>query len=1183
MSKGQGPSPVPTPIPTCLTKEVGSKNSEEGLNLTESSPGINSLQPTTTGAVEPSDLPHCLMGLSTAAYLSSVNDATTKQFGVAASKAFINGKPTLVVFDTGASATFITAHTAELFGLVTRGMQPLAIHLANQEVIYATKSCRARLRVLTSGAKPRYHHTQLNAIVLPPPGQPVSAAQPVGVYLGTDWLHHNRAKLDFSSVPFSVSCGQEPASLHSTICHDASACKGASVAALSPLTTTPDPLSLLTSRQCKRLLKDKATRRDAFIVMVCAKQTKPTCESIAAVSRGFDLLPYSVGTGSSIPCAQSVHLSSAEQPDKCLPALPVVGDGPVDTEQFNSLLAQYSDLFAEPKDMPPHRDLNGPIIPLIEGATPQFVRGKRLSPAELSEVNSQVTDLLAKGYIKPSSSPWGAPVLFIPKKDGGMRMAIDYRKLNNLTHPNRWPLPNITDLLEQVREAKVFSLMDLRSGYHQLRLAPEDEPKTAFITPGGLYEFTVLPFGLSNAPSVFTKYMSTVLGKYLGKFVIVYIDDILVYSNSPEEHLHHLKMVLDLLRQHKLFAKPSKCLFNRSELKYLGFVVGHGQLKVDPEKIDVVAKWQIPVYPKELQSFLGLANYFSKFLQGYSSLAAPLTALVTKTAPKSKRQKGIPYTSDTWLPVHTAAFEAIKQALCSAPVLVLPDSNKPYRLIADASDLGTGAVLMQDDHPIAYLSHKFSPTEANYHTGERELLAVIIALKKWRCYLQGCPGGLTLTTDHHPLKYLQTQPHLSPKQARWSQYLACFMPFQWEYIEGRLNVADPLSRHPSLNSLTVQRIPARQPAVQGPVEPTLLQKIKDAYALDDWFADSLNTANLQFEQGLWKGTGSDDSCPFRRKSPSAAQLVVPDVGKLKEELLYEFHDAPSAGHPGPERTLELIARHYWWPGMMLDVHAYVRSCASCQKCKSSNRRRAPLEPLPIPVRKWESVSMDFVTCLPKVGRIDAILVVVDRLTKFVVLIPTTAHVTAKKAAELFVNRVVCRVGLPADVVSDRDPRFTAAFYKSVMLQMGTRQAMSTAYHPQTDGQTERMNRLVEETLRHYVLQNQSNWVSLLPMCEFAINNAYSSAIHTSPFYLNLGQYPRVPATLEHADAPEDARSYVTKVASAIKLAQEAMQKAHDRMRARYTAVPLMYAPSQSVLLSTKYIAGTACLVFQAAP
>ena len=298
---------------------------------------------------------------------------------------------------------------------------------------------------------------------------------------------------------------------------------------------------------------------------------------------------------------------------------------------------------------------------------------------------------------------------------------------------------------------------------------------------------------------------------------------------------------------------------------------------------------------------------------------------------------------------------------------------------------------------------------------------------------------------------------------------------------------------------------------------------------------------------------------------------MPDDLHLKQDLLHEFHDSANAGHPGLERTLHLISRYYWWPGMLMDVHEHIRTCTSCQLNKSSNQRIPPFVPLSIPVHRWDSISMDFVTSLPRCARFDTVLVVVDRLSKFAVFIPTTEHVTATKAAALFVANVAKRFGLPSQIVTDRDPRFTGAFWPAVLTAFGTKHATSTPYHPQTDGQTERMNRLLEETLRHYVNANQSNWVSLLPLAEFAVNNSWQNSIQSTPFFLNHGQHPRVPAAPPADTEPAQAKSFVARIAASVEAAKQSMARAHDRMRALHSGTPPAYTVGQQVLLSTKHL------------
>ncbi|CAI5467291.1 unnamed protein product [Closterium sp. Yama58-4] len=409
--------------------------------------------------------------------------------------------------------------------------------------------------------------------------------------------------------------------------------------------------------------------------------------------------------------------------------------------EVSALLAEFADVFPDklPPGLPPSRAVDH-RIELEPGSRPVAKPQWRLSPAETEEMTQQVRHFLAQGFTQPSRSPWAAPILFAPKKDGGLRMCIDYRALNAATVKNRFPVPRVEDLLDAVQGARVFSKIDLRSGYHQIRVVPEDQHKTAFRTKQGLYEFRVLPFGLTNAPATFQTLMNTVLSEFLGSFVVVYLDDILIFSKSKEEHVQHLQRVFEVLRREKLYAKQSKCGFFLPEVEFLGHVVSASGIRTDPKKIAAVQDWVAPTSVKELQSFLGFANYYRRFVQGYASIASPLTDLL---------RKGVEY---VWGPAQQQAFEQMKQSLTSSPTLSYPDPTRPYVVVTDASDQAIGAVLLQDQgrglQPIAYESHKLRGAELNYPIHDKEALAIIHAYKVWRCYLEGADS--VIRTVHHP-------------------------------------------------------------------------------------------------------------------------------------------------------------------------------------------------------------------------------------------------------------------------------------------------------------------------------------------------------------------------------------------------------------------------------------------------
>ncbi|KAJ9528859.1 hypothetical protein QJQ45_000103 [Haematococcus lacustris] len=414
-------------------------------------------------------------------------------------------------------------------------------------------------------------------------------------------------------------------------------------------------------------------------------------------------------------------------------ALPVDVVSHVQRQHLQDLLDEYSDVFQPITGLPPERAV-GHSIPLQLDGKPPARPSYRMSKPEQDELRKQITDLLAKGLIEPSSSPYAAPVLFVQKKSGELRMCIDYRQLNKITIRDQYPLPRIDDLFDQLSGKTVFSSLDLQAGYHQIRIPAEDVPKTAFRTPMGHYQFKVLCFGLTNAPATFQRVMNEAFAEVINDCALVYLDDILVMSKDSEEHLVHLRRVFDLLRKNKFYAKLSKCEFMQRTLKFLGHIISAHGISVDPCKVTAISEWPVPTSLKTLQSFLGAANYVRKFVHNFSTIAAPLTNL---TGPK---KESFPWKA--WPQAELDAFNALKQAISNVPMLKLPDHSKPFQVHCDASLEGIGAVLMQDGYPLAYYSRKLIPAEINYTTGEQELLALVSACQQWRCYLEGVPFTL---------------------------------------------------------------------------------------------------------------------------------------------------------------------------------------------------------------------------------------------------------------------------------------------------------------------------------------------------------------------------------------------------------------------------------------------------------
>ena len=921
--------------------------------------------------------------------------------------------------------------------------------------------------------------------------------------------------------------------------------------------------------------------------------------------------------------------------------------------QVPNQIRHFKDQFDNDKaGILPEQGKGDHAIDLMEGKEPPFMPLYNLSQTELAELRRYIDDALAKGWIRHSVSPAGAPILFVPKKDGGLRLCVDYRGLNAVTVKNRHPLPLITETLDRLSGAKKFTKLDLKDAYHRIRIKRGDEWKTAFRTRYGHFEYQVLPFGLANAPATFQAYINQALRGLVDVICVVYLDDILIFSNEPAEHWRHVEMVLERLRAYGLYVNLKKCEFATKQVEFLGFIVSTDGVSMDTERVRTIEEWPQPRTYREVQVFLGFVNFYRRFVYHYSHIVAPLTGLLKGS---SQGKKSGPF---EWPLEAAQAFRQLKQIFTTTPLLHHYDPSKKVRVETDASVFGIAAILSQPDEnghwrPVAFWSRKLIPAEQNYETHDQELLAIVASFKQWRHYLEGSSHPIEVWSDHNNLRGFMGVKELNQRQARWAIKLAAY-DFEIFHRPGSRNPADGPSRRPDyegacpLNTKLLPTLQNKLALTAGDValpesrrEETspdhTLASVRASATDESWgpsqgkrevlagLAPVFRLAGIQVViprktvndipeaaykepqrsmKSLLKDLQAEDSFAVRlcsnilaptlsrRPKPSKVwsvdsegllrhegRIYVPGDPATRQELISKNHDDPLAGHFGAERTLELLGRKYYWPACAAEVKDYVRTCDICQRTKVHRHQLyGQLSSLPIPKKPWKEVSMDFITGLPASKRrgvvYDSILVIVDRLTKMARYVPVTKKIDAAELADIFFDEVVLRYGMPDGIVSDRGSVFTSAFWSSLCFHARIRRRLSTAFHPQTDGATERQNQVLEHYLRCYADEEQSNWARLLPLAEFAYNNSHHSTAGSSPFYLLHGYHPEIRWEVED----NSLEGEVPSANERIKLLQARRDELAERLRqasasqAKYynrKHTPKDYTVGQLVMLSTK--------------
>lgn len=785
-----------------------------------------------------------------------------------------------------------------------------------------------------------------------------------------------------------------------------------------------------------------------------------------------------------------------------------------------ALLRKYTSSFSSPNNQKLGR------VPVVEheidvgDSKPIKQRAYRVSFKERQVINDQVDELLRKDIIEHSQSPWSSPVVLVKKPNGGIRFCVDYRKLNVVTKRDNYPLPRIDDALDRLSGASYFTTLDCDQAYYQIPMNPSSKDKTAFITPDGLFQFKVLPFGLANSPAVFQRLIDSVLGRLKWTIALVYMDDLIAFSKNFDEHLDHIDTILAAVSKAGLILQATKCSFGFSKLKYLGHIISKNGVEVDPEKVRAVKDFPLPKKVKNVQSFVALCSYYRRFIPQFSHIAKPLHDLTKKDVPFN------------WTDIHQAAFDGLKELMCSTPILGYPDEFSPTEIHCDGSSLGLGCTIVQKqegiERVIAYASRSLRRHEVNYSATDLECLAVLFSIQKFRPYLYG--RHFKIITDHSALCNLINFKDPHGRAARWSMAL---QPYDFEVVHraGKKHAdADAFSRNPVKNETPESHVfckphddvddlcklgdgrlyslcavqsddfpnlqyndPKLMPIIDAllhdgednfPVDKRLVKQLPDYQLL----ADILYKAHYHPNGRLWR-------------------LVVPE--SLQKDLICEIHCA-EASHLGLHKTFALIRDRYYWPGMFRSVCNYVRSCKTCQLY---NRRvgRPPgaLQPITPPKVPFVRIGIDFVGPFPMTHprRNTSILTIIDHLTRYVEAYPCKGETTAA-AIEILKEKIFLKHSVPKVIIADKGSAFTAHEFRNFCKEYGISLKFCTTAHPETNAVCERSHDVLQRTMAK-LINKDKDWDKFVTLAAYKYNISEHSVIKMSPFYALFGRTPRL--------------------------------------------------------------------------
>lgn len=794
-------------------------------------------------------------------------------------------------------------------------------------------------------------------------------------------------------------------------------------------------------------------------------------------------------------------------------------------DQLEDLLQEYNDVFSSRDDdlgyctVTRHRIDTGNARPVRQPL--------RAHPrAHRETIDAHVESMLKNDLIEAAQSEWASNVVLARKKDGSMRFCLDYRGLNNVTRGDAYPLPRITDSLDALSGATWFSTLDLRSGYHQIGMHPEDADKTAFVTRRGAFRWRRMPMGLSGATATFQRTMDLILSGLNFVICLVYLDDVIVFSTTPQQHLDRLREVFNRLRGANLKLKVQKCRLMKKRVEFLGHIVSPEGVSADPEKIQKIVDWTPPRCLKELRAFLGLCSYYRRFVHGFAQLAAPLNELTKKNCEYE------------WNRERQEAFDELKKRLTSSPVLGLPTDEGEYVLDTDASDASIGAVLSQrqagTEKVLAYGSRRLSAAERNYCVTRRELLAVVYFMKYYKTYLLGKP--FVLRTDHAALQWLQRTPDPIGQQARWQEKLSEF-DFKIVHRPGKSHGnADGLSRRPEPDAipLLVAAVRNGRPEPGTDVCPvpadSSMQTEQEGDALLSVVRDRISSGWPELEEILEEDEASKtlwhqrhqlkllDGVLYRERNDGTRQLVVPK--KLRYDFTRLAHSGMTGGHLGVRRTRLQVRRRAYWPGWSKDVDLF---CKSCEECCRYRQGRPPRQGKLRPLRcgaPWEILAVDVTGPHPTSSKGHVyILTLMDYFTKFVEAIPMRNQ-EAPTIARIIVERICAVYGTPLRILTDRGPAFESVLFREMCRLLGVEKVRTTSYEPRTNGMIERFHRTMNSMIGKMVNENHRNWHEILPF----VAAAYRASVHEctgfSPNFLVFGRENKMPLDLVYGSPPE---------------------------------------------------------------